>query len=92
MQSDFLKNTDAEASWLVKHPHSQEDSIAATALRSFVAPMKGKFEGTAGRGPFNGIMERVAVPVSVTFEAATAAIIHVHGSCFNWGTAQCGAT
>jgi hypothetical protein len=28
-------------------------------LRSVVAPMKGKFEGTAGRGPFNHIMERV---------------------------------
>jgi epsilon-lactone hydrolase len=67
--------------------------------------MKGKFEGTAGRGPFNDIMEQVAVPEGVTFEAVTvagisdwwakparaqkgAAIIHVHGGWFNWGTAQ----
>jgi len=27
----------------------------------------GKLEGTAARGPFNGIMERVAAPGSVTF-------------------------
>ena len=33
--------------------------------------MKGKLEGTVGRGPFNGVMERVAVPQEVTFEAAT---------------------
>jgi monoterpene epsilon-lactone hydrolase len=87
------------------HPLSQEDSVAAAALRSVVAPMKGKFEGTAGRGLFNDIMERVAVPEGVTFEAATvggipgwwakparaqkgAAIIHVHGGWFTWGTAQ----
>src|SRR5579863_4157352 len=87
------------------HPLSNEDSLAAVALRSVVAPMKGKLEGTAGRGPFNDIMERVAVPEGVTFEAATAggicgwwakplnpqkgaAIIHVHGGWFNWGTAQ----
>jgi acetyl esterase/lipase len=91
--------------WSVIHPLSQEDSVAAAALRSVVAPMKGKVEGTAGRGPFNDIMERVAVPQGVTFEAATvggiagwwakppgaqqgAAIIHVHGGWFNWGTAQ----
>jgi len=75
MQSDLLKNTGAKIRWLVIHPLSQEDSIAAAALRSVVAPMKGKVEGTAGRGPFDGIMERVAVPDSVTFEAATAGSI-----------------
>jgi len=105
MQSNILKNTAAKAPWLVVHPLSQEDSAAAAALRSVVAPMKGKVEGTAGRGPFNDIMERVAVPEGVTFEAASvggisgwwakpakarrgAAIIHVHGGWFNWGTAQ----
>src|SRR4029077_16007640 len=91
--------------WLVVHPLSQEDSVGVGALRSVVAPMKGKVEGTAGRGPFNNIMERVAVPEGVSFEAASvggisgwwakpakarrgAAIIHVHGGWFNWGTAQ----
>jgi acetyl esterase/lipase len=91
--------------WLVMHPVCEEDSVAVAALRSAVAPMKGKFEGTADRGLFNEIMERVAVPEGVTFEAANvggiagwwarparaqkgAAIIHVHGGWFNWGTAQ----
>jgi len=67
--------------------------------------MKGKLEGTAARGPFNGIMERVAAPGGVTFEADTvggisgwwarptqarkgAAILHLHGGWFNWGTAR----
>jgi acetyl esterase/lipase len=53
------------------HPFSEEESVAVAALRSVVAPMKGKFEGTAGRGLFNDLMERVAVPEGVTFEAAT---------------------
>jgi alpha/beta hydrolase family protein len=53
------------------HPLSEEDSIAAAALRSIVAPMKARFEGTSGRGLFNDIMKRVAVPEGVTFEAAT---------------------
>jgi epsilon-lactone hydrolase len=86
------------------HSLSEEDSVAVAALRSVVAPMKGKFEGTAGRGLFDDIMERVVVPEGVTFEAATmagiagwwakparaqkgAAIIHVHGGWFTWGTA-----
>ena len=91
--------------WLVMHPVCEEDSIAVAALRAAVAPMKGKFEGTAGRGLFNDIMGRVAVPEGVTFEAANvggkagwwarparvqkgAAIIHVHGGWFIWGTAK----
>ena len=71
MQSNFVKNAGAEGSWLVTHPLTEEDSLAVATLRSFVAPMKGKVQGTAGRGPFNDIMERVAVPEDVTFEAAT---------------------
>jgi len=71
MQSNFTKSTGAEAPWLAIHPVSQEDSTAVAALRSVVAPMKGKVEGTAGRGPFNDIMERVAVPEGVAFEPAS---------------------
>ena len=71
MRSNFVKNRGPEASWFVIQPLSREDSTAVAALRSVVAPMKGKVEGTAGRGPFNDIMERVAVPEGVTFEAAT---------------------
>jgi len=101
MQPDRAVN----APWLEIHPLSQEDSVAAAALRSAVAPTKGKFQGTAGRGLFDEIMERVAVPEGVTFEAGTvggisgwwakppqgrkgAAIIHIHGGWFLWGTAQ----
>jgi acetyl esterase/lipase len=86
------------------HPVCQEDSVAAAALRSAVAPMKGKLEET-GRGLFNDIMEQVAVPAGVTFQAAIAggisgwwarplnaqkeaAIVHAHGGWFNWGTAH----
>ena len=105
MLPDILKDPTAKASWSVLHPLSQEDSAIVAAMRSVVAPMKGKVEGTDGRIPFNGIMERVAVPEGITFETAMvggisgwwakaprtrkgAAIIHVHGGWFNWGTAQ----
>lgn len=105
MQPNIIKDPAAKTSWSVVRPLDEEDAAAVDALRSFVAPMKGKAEGTAGRAPFNDIMERVAVPEGVTFEAATvggiagwwakpararkgAAILHVHGGWFNWGTAQ----
>jgi len=70
MQPDTLKDSITKASWSVLHPVSQEDSAIVAAMRSVVAPMKGKVEGTAGRDSFNDIMERVAVPRGVTFEAA----------------------
>ncbi len=73
MQPNILNDLAAKAPWLVIHPVSKEDSVAVAALRSVVAPMKGKIEGTAGRGPFNAIMERVVAPEGVTFEAATVA-------------------
>jgi acetyl esterase/lipase len=57
--------------WLAVHPLSQEDALAATALRASVAAVKGRLAGTAARGPFDGIMEQVAVPAGVTFEADT---------------------
>lgn len=71
MQPNILKDLVAKSPWLEIHPLSEGDSVAAAALRSAVAPMKGKLEGTAGRGLFNEIMERVAVPEGVSFEAAT---------------------
>src|ERR1700730_8026075 len=71
MQPNILKDLAAKAPWLETHSLSQEDSVAVAALRSVVSPMKGKVEGTAGRGLFNDIMERVAVPEGVTFEATT---------------------
>jgi epsilon-lactone hydrolase len=70
MQTEIRENT-AIKSWSVIHPLSAEDSAAMTALRSAVAAMKGKLEGLAARAPFNGIMERVATPDGVRFEADT---------------------
>src|SRR5258705_4489179 len=53
------------------HPLSREDAPGATALRASVAAFKGKLAGTAARGPFDDVMERVAAPTDVTFEADT---------------------
>ena len=95
----------AKPPWLAVHPLKQEDSLAATALRASVAAFKGKLSGTAARGPFDDIMERVAAPADVAFEPDTvggisglwakpaqsqesAAIIHLHGGWFNFGTAR----
>jgi hypothetical protein len=62
MQAEIRENATTHGAWCVIHPLSAEDSAAMTALRSAVAGMKGKLEGTAARGPFNGIMERVVAP------------------------------
>jgi hypothetical protein len=69
MPPSILKDPTAKSRWSVIHPLNAEDSAAVAALRSVVAPMKGKIQGTAGRGPFNGIMEQVAVPEGVAFAA-----------------------
>jgi monoterpene epsilon-lactone hydrolase len=71
MQPDILKYPAGHTSWLTVHPIGEADSVEVAALRSVVAPMKGKLEGTAGRSMFDDIMEQVAVPSDVTFEAAT---------------------
>ena len=104
IQTEIRENTSMRESWSVIHPLSPEDSAAITTLRSAVAAMKGRLEGTAARSPFNGIMERVVAPDGVSFKADTvggisgwwavpahgrngAAILHLHGGWFNWGTA-----
>ena len=105
MQPQMLGDTAAKPPWLAVHPLSQADAPAASALRAAIAPFKGKLTGTAARGPFDDVMERVVAPTDVTFEADTvggitgfwakpararkgAAIIHVHGGWFNFGTAR----
>ncbi len=104
MQAEIRDNKSVRNSWSVIHPLSPEDAASMATLRSAVAAMKGKLEGVAARGPFNGIMEHVAAPDGVRFEADTvggvsgwwarpeqarkgAAILHLHGGWFNWGTA-----
>jgi hypothetical protein len=48
MQLNMLEDPPAKAAWSVTHPLSEEDLAAVAGLRSVVAPMKGKIEGTAG--------------------------------------------
>jgi epsilon-lactone hydrolase len=69
MGAEVHENTSTKKAWSVVHPLSPEDSVAVTTLRSAVAAMKGKLEGVAARAPFNSIMERVAAPDGVTFDA-----------------------
>jgi monoterpene epsilon-lactone hydrolase len=71
MQSQMLADTATKSPWLAVHPLSQKDSVAAKGLRSAVAAFKGKLAGTAARGPFDDVMERVVAPTDVTFEADT---------------------
>ena len=66
-----MSSSPTKPSWLVVHPLKQEDSLTATALRASVAAFKGKLAGTAARGPFDDVMERVEAPDDVTFEADT---------------------
>src|SRR5258708_38835343 len=72
MQRQMPTDASAKAPWLSVHPVSRDDSVAATALRSSVAPVKGKLAGTAARAPFAGVMGQVTVPAGVTFERVTA--------------------
>jgi len=67
----MLADAAVKAPWLTVHPISQQDSVAANALRGAVAAFKGKLTGAAARGPFDDVMERVPAPTDVTFEADT---------------------
>jgi len=58
-------------SWSETHPTTAEDKVAMAALRALVEPLKGKLQGTAARPPFDAIMEHVAAPKDVSFEADT---------------------
>ena len=71
MQPQMLGDTAAKPPWLAVHSLGQEDSLVATALRANVAAVKGLLAGTAARAPFNDLMERVAPPTDVAFEADT---------------------
>jgi len=61
----------APQSATVFHPISTADRTAMAGLRAIVEPNKGRLRGTAARAPFDAIMERVAAPEGVTFEAGT---------------------
>ncbi len=53
------------------HPINTADKTAMASLRAIVEPNKGRLRGTAARVPFDAIMEHVAVPQDVIFEAGT---------------------
>jgi acetyl esterase/lipase len=55
----------------VTHPVDEADSAAVAALRSALAPIKGVFDGVAGRERFNSALAGVPLPQGVTLEAAT---------------------
>jgi epsilon-lactone hydrolase len=55
----------------VFHPISTADKFAMAGLRAIVEPNRGRLRGTAARVPFDAIMEHVAVPEDVMFEAGT---------------------
>ncbi len=57
------------ASWATVHTVSTGDQIAMTAMRAAVGPNKGKLRGPAARAPFDAIMEGVAAPAGVIYEA-----------------------
>jgi len=85
MQSNVPKRTVEKASWLSYFRLARKIRLRWLLLRSAVASLKGKAQGTAGRGPFDHIMERVAVPEDVAFEAGTIGGIP---GWFNLGTAK----
>jgi len=57
--------------WSTTHRISAEDKTAMSAMRVIVEPNKGLLQGTAARVRFDAIMERVAAPAGVTYEAGT---------------------
>ena len=57
--------------WSTTHRISAEDKTAMSDMRVVVEPDKGRLQGTAARAPFDAIMERVAAPAGVTYEAGT---------------------
>ncbi len=57
--------------WSVVHPLTAADAGVVSALRTAVAPMKGKMQGTAARQPYAQIMGRVPSAPDVTYEADT---------------------
>jgi monoterpene epsilon-lactone hydrolase len=61
----------AKRSATVFHPISAADKATMAGLRAMVEPNKGQLLGIAARAPFDAIMEHVAVPEGVMFEAGT---------------------
>lgn len=93
----------AREPWSTFHPLTARDRSVMAALRSQVAPNKGRLRGAAARATFDAIIGRTVAPAGVIFredrvgeiagwwcEPADAlpgaAILHLHGGWFNWGS------
>ena len=71
MLSSLGDRRSTRGSAIVFHRISAIDKRVIAALRAMVEPNKGSLRGTAARVLFDGIMEHVAIPEGVTFEAGT---------------------
>jgi monoterpene epsilon-lactone hydrolase len=71
MPTSFEDQRFVHQSATVFHRISTADKIAMADLRAIVEPNKGRLQGTAARVPFDAIMEHVAAPEAVIFEAGT---------------------
>src|ERR1700735_4503926 len=80
MKTTLQEKRDMIGSWSLFHPINAQDT-AMVAMRAIVEPNKGRLQGTAARVPFDAIMERVAAPAGVTYEAGTVG----GGSGWWWG-------
>jgi monoterpene epsilon-lactone hydrolase len=69
MKTKLQEKRDTIGTWSVFHPIDAQDAAAMIAMRAIVEPNKGRMRGTAARVPFDGIMERVAAPEGVTYDA-----------------------
>jgi hypothetical protein len=69
MPTSFEDQRFVQQSTTVFHPTNQADKTAMAGLRAIVEPNKGQLRRAAARAPFDAIMEHVAIPEGVTFEA-----------------------
>lgn len=53
----------------VFHPVTPADRVAMAALRATLEPNKGRLQGTAAREPYDAIMNRVAPPPGIAYDA-----------------------
>jgi monoterpene epsilon-lactone hydrolase len=68
MNAVFSQNT---AALSATHAITADDKTAMAALRAIVEPLKGTLQGTAGRLPFDAILEHVPMLKDVIFETDT---------------------
>jgi monoterpene epsilon-lactone hydrolase len=62
-------NDHGAANWSVLHALSGADEATMSTMRAALASGKGKLQGTEARVPFESIIERVASPQGVVYEA-----------------------